>query len=647
MKFCTECGKKINDKDKFCAFCGANVPDYSEENESENSKEEKEDVPKSSKEEKEEEKKEKEEENKSKSSETDKKKSLAIAMLSGVVAILLIFLAVGYMNPNDKYDSMSSENSTNKAKSTISFSEDEVSLVSVNDEEYPDMQVKFDINKDKKISKEDLDISMEENGKNIDDFEMELLGSETGTQLVLNYKSKYLNNTNSTQDVKLDFDFNPADISTDFSVMSRQELVPGYVSYNTDNYPKVTMYLSFMGINDDITNAILENPEYYSMYEDGNPININSIDKLSEEGDSLSIDIVMDASSSMRGSRLDTVKYVANKFVENMDMNAKDRVAFMSFSSKDAIYQYSFKNNTNEIRNQIRNLNVTGGSTSLYKAMQEAVMETAYNEQSGSKFIIVFTDGRDNDSGYVNARTVVNDALQYGVQIYLVGLTESRELRSIAESTGGEYFKASSNLDDLYDLYRSIYEKKKNQYAITYTSDIKHKQKRDISLEYDSPLFESDYKGKIIPKLVDDMEIINTMRNYQINWSRALNELDASYLYDYVNTDNYSKESCYKIAKDQVNRKLKETDRYSAFSVPIYNLVAADRVSSTHYRLTVNKKFVQKYYVNNSLKKTFYIGKTYEYNLILKDNKWVVDSVTTLDVPTTFYTDDSFTTVKN
>ncbi len=595
------------------------------------------------------------------------KTTIIIVALSIVILLLIIALVGSFISLNHKFNSIASENKTEEngesqtqtvatssettefssEKEVLSLLTDEVSLALVDSESFPEIEVVFDLNTDKEIVEEDLNFTVKENQKIIEDVKVGILRSGSDTQLIFNYTSEYINNTFNAQNVSIDFNIASVDIPFTYLVPARQELSPRYVCYNTDNYPEVTMYFSFMGINEEITNAILENPEYYKLYENGELITLNDISKLSGENGSLSIDIVMDTSSSMEGGRLNTIKDVASRFVQNMRMSQNDRLALMSFSDPYSINQYSFTNNTMSVKNQIENLYTTGGSTSLYKAMQEAVMKTAYNGQSGSKYIIVFTDGEDNDSGYVTAGTVINDALQYGVQIYAVGMTEDFQLRNIAESTGGEYFTVSDNLYQLYDLYESIYQKKKNQYVITYTSNIQEKQKRVVDMEYNSPLFTSVYQGEIIPKLIYDMDVIDCMREYQINWSRSLNELDATCLYNYTNPENRNENSCYKIAADQVKRKLKERNTYSDFSTPIFNLVAATKVSDTHYCLTVNKHFVQNYYENGRYKKTFYVGRTYDYNVIYKNNKWVVDSVTDLDVPAVFYMDDTFATLSD
>lgn len=211
------------------------------------------------------------------------------------------------------------------------------------------------------------------------------------------------------------------------------------------------------------------------------------------------IDIVMaiDVSSSMlardlKPNRLTALKGVAARFIED---RVSDRIGLVVYSgesftktpitSDKAIVLSSLE----EIRyGQLEDGTAIGmGLATSVNRLKES--------NAKSKVIILLTDGVNN-SGFIEPATAAELAVEYGIKTYTIGIGTNgkaetpvaynldgsyryafREveidedlLRSIAESTGGRYFRATDN-ESLSEIYEEINKLEKSEVEeIRYTN---------------------------------------------------------------------------------------------------------------------------------------------------------------------------------
>lgn len=197
------------------------------------------------------------------------------------------------------------------------------------------------------------------------------------------------------------------------------------------------------------------------------------------------IDIVMaiDVSASMLAkdllpNRLDALKNVASDFIKD---RPNDRIGLVEYAgesytknpitSDKAIVLSSLKD--------IKYNTIIEGGTAIGMGLATSVNRLKDSEAK-SKVIILLTDGVNN-AGFIDPKTASELAVEYGIKTYTIGLgtngmalspvailpngkfqyariqveIDEDLLKEIAESTGGEYFRATNN-SSLKAIYKEI-----------------------------------------------------------------------------------------------------------------------------------------------------------------------------------------------
>lgn len=196
------------------------------------------------------------------------------------------------------------------------------------------------------------------------------------------------------------------------------------------------------------------------------------------------IDIVMaiDISSSMlsrdlRPNRLSALKKVAAEFVDD---RINDRIGLVVYAG-EAYTKTPITSDKALVGNALTALNYEGGviddGTAIGMGLATAVNRLK-DSKALSKVIILLTDGVNN-AGFVDPTTAAGLAASYGIKTYTIGLGSNGNamapvainrdgtfrygltrveidedlLRSVAEQTGGIYFRATDNqkLEAIYD----------------------------------------------------------------------------------------------------------------------------------------------------------------------------------------------------
>ena len=204
--------------------------------------------------------------------------------------------------------------------------------------------------------------------------------------------------------------------------------------------------------------------ERFQILEDGAPQEIRSFETSSE---SISCAILLDTTGSMH----DAIGGVKNAVSNLIDaMRPEDSVAIYSFSaSLNTLQEFTTdKTAAKRAATRIR----AQGETALFDAIAGVTREVQGRE--GKKAIVLFTDGADNASQIV-ASAAVRGAQKAGVPIYAVAEGDAvgdaaltKELRALAETTGGLFYRAKSS-KDVAKVFSDIQSELKHLYLLSYS----------------------------------------------------------------------------------------------------------------------------------------------------------------------------------
>jgi Ca-activated chloride channel homolog len=197
------------------------------------------------------------------------------------------------------------------------------------------------------------------------------------------------------------------------------------------------------------------------------------------------VDIVMaiDVSGSMlakdlKPNRMEALKKVAENFVEN---RTNDRIGLVVYAS-EAYTKSPVTSDKAVVLEAIKSIkydNVLQDGTGIGMGLATAVNRIK-DSKAKSKIVILLTDGVNN-AGFIEPETASDIAKQYGIKVYTIAIgtngmaefpyavapngqflfqmmkveIDERLLKSIAQNTGGKYFRATSN-SKLAEIYESI-----------------------------------------------------------------------------------------------------------------------------------------------------------------------------------------------
>lgn len=208
------------------------------------------------------------------------------------------------------------------------------------------------------------------------------------------------------------------------------------------------------------------------------PQSVSSKQNVSTEG--IDIVLLLDVSGSMIAedftpNRIEAAKRVAEDFIDGRQNDRIGLVIFsgVSFTQCPLTTDYTVLKN---LLRQVKNGMVVDG-TAIGMAIANGVNRLK-DSQAKSKVMILLTDGVNN-KGEIDPITAAKIAATYGVRIYTVGVgargeapypvqtpfgvrrqlipvdLDEKALTTIAEMTGGKYFRATDN-NTLKAIYKEI-----------------------------------------------------------------------------------------------------------------------------------------------------------------------------------------------
>ncbi len=192
----------------------------------------------------------------------------------------------------------------------------------------------------------------------------------------------------------------------------------------------------------------------------------------------IDIMLVLDTSSSMRAedfqpNRFEAARDVAGSFVEG---RVSDRVGLIVFAA-EAYTQVPLTLDYNFLQRMLERvtIGVVEDGTAVGTALATAVNRLKETDAQ-SKVVVLLTDGRNN-RGEIDPATAAEIASSIGVRVYAIGVgasdasqsmpsthleqqtgeggVDEEMLRSVASTTGGRYFSASSK-EALQRIYAEI-----------------------------------------------------------------------------------------------------------------------------------------------------------------------------------------------
>lgn len=195
------------------------------------------------------------------------------------------------------------------------------------------------------------------------------------------------------------------------------------------------------------------------------------------------IDIVMaiDVSASMlardlKPNRLEALKTVAARFIQ---ARPNDRIGLVEYAG-ESFTKTPLTSDKTVVLSSLKNMKyntVIEGGTAIGMGLGTAVNRLK-ESRAKSKVIILLTDGVNN-SGFIDPKIASELAIEFGIKVYTIGLgtnglamspiglrrdgsfqygniqveIDEELLKEIAQTTGGQYFRATSTtkLNEIYD----------------------------------------------------------------------------------------------------------------------------------------------------------------------------------------------------
>ena len=216
------------------------------------------------------------------------------------------------------------------------------------------------------------------------------------------------------------------------------------------------------------------------------------------------IDIVMavDVSSSMlaqdlKPNRLEALKSVAKEFIND---RVNDRIGLVVYAG-ESYTKTPVTSDKSIIVNSLNEIVFDGiieDGTAIGMGLATSVNRLK-ESKAKSKVIILLTDGVNN-SGFIDPNTSANLALSFGIKTYTIGLgsngnalapiglntdgsfrygltkveIDEKLLKTIAETTGGLYFRATDNkkLKDIYDEINKLEKTEVQEFKYTNAEEV-------------------------------------------------------------------------------------------------------------------------------------------------------------------------------
>lgn len=215
----------------------------------------------------------------------------------------------------------------------------------------------------------------------------------------------------------------------------------------------------------------------FEIYEDKVKQEIESF--VAESDLPLDIALLMDTSNSVK-PKLKFQRDAAVSFLQTVLRPRKDRALFLTFNS-DIELQQDYTSRIDLLSQSIDKVKAYG-ETRLYDAVYRICEEKMFAEFGRRRAIVLITDGEDTASDH-SLNDAINLALRsetvvfvisnkaagfFGVQAGQVDSAEDKNLKKLAEDTGGRAFFTGTTLE-LEKGFASVTKELRSQYIVAYS----------------------------------------------------------------------------------------------------------------------------------------------------------------------------------
>ena len=211
--------------------------------------------------------------------------------------------------------------------------------------------------------------------------------------------------------------------------------------------------------------------EAFSIHENGELQEITQFDRGRVP---VSLGIVLDVSDSMRGQRMDDVRFALERFVREL-LEPTDEVFVVTFNhNPDLVAPWTTP--PGDIGRPLDNVYSFGG-TAIYDAMQEAIPRFRMRTHQRAAILLI-SDGSDTASD-ANVRDIKRQLRRSDAFVYAIAIDDEEKrpindrvneftLREMTDESGG-YTEVIRSIEEIGDATLRIAEELNQQYMLGYT----------------------------------------------------------------------------------------------------------------------------------------------------------------------------------
>lgn len=241
---------------------------------------------------------------------------------------------------------------------------------------------------------------------------------------------------------------------------------------NTEKFPEVCMTIFVKDSSGSEVTSL--DSSMVTVHEDTVQNFSVQMETIGERDERVAILIAVDASRSMAGEPIDSIKAAIKQVLDEINMD--DQVAIISFHDDVEIIS-EFSSDKDSLRAKTDMIKATGEGTELYYGIHEGL--ELLNEDDGlsaNKVLIVLSDGKDEGTAYSDDEAI-DKAREFNIPIYTIGYhTKSekkylRVLERISEKTGGRYNDAPTT-KELSRIYSQVLAQIRQQNKLCFVAQL-------------------------------------------------------------------------------------------------------------------------------------------------------------------------------
>ena len=239
-----------------------------------------------------------------------------------------------------------------------------------------------------------------------------------------------------------------------------------------ENFPEICMTIS---VRDTVSNQDINlDSTMVSLYEDSIQILALNLETIGERDEGVAILIAVDASLSMAGEPMDSIKAAIRQFIK--EISDDDRVGIIVFHDDVQVIS-DFSSEKDTLHENVGKIEAIGQNTQLNRGMFKGLNMLHDDEGLPSnKVLIVLSDGKNEGTGTAYTdNDAIEKANEYNIPIYSIGYHTKSEkrylwvLERISEKTGGRYNDAPTS-KELNKIYSHVFSQIQQQTKLCYVS---------------------------------------------------------------------------------------------------------------------------------------------------------------------------------